>query len=192
MIQKSLARKRNSSDRFDRESWLLAGLEVASRAGGARLTIRGLAEQLGVTTGSFYWHFRDRREFVRSLVEYWDVAFTETPIRLAEQETEEPCAQLLSLMSILTEGNYGRYEVPVRAWAAQDVDVAKVVRKVDRRRVNKLRRLFEAMGFAEPEADMRARTFVVFHALELSMYAKQGKKQRLEAVARRHALLTRQ
>ena len=35
-----------------------------------------LAAELGVTTGSFYWHFRGRDDFVASLVDYWGREFT--------------------------------------------------------------------------------------------------------------------
>jgi AcrR family transcriptional regulator len=69
-------------ERLPREQWLSAALEVVARRGGAKLRIRDLVQRLGVSTGSFYWHFRDRDDFVTSLVDYWGREFTS---RVAEQ-----------------------------------------------------------------------------------------------------------
>ena len=63
--------------RFDRERWLEAALEVLAREGQAKLEVVHLAAQLGVTKGSFYHHFKNRDDFVRSLTAYWSDVFTE-------------------------------------------------------------------------------------------------------------------
>ena len=63
-------------EKLTREQWLSNALEVVARKGGAKLRIRDLVERLGVSTGSFYWHFQSRDDFVESLVDYWARAFT--------------------------------------------------------------------------------------------------------------------
>ena len=97
--------------RFDRDRWLAEALEILSREGSARITVRHLSERLGVTTGSFYWHFEDRRDFVRRIVDYWSEAFTETAIRYFSDVSDDPQKQLLALMTILTEQDLARYDV---------------------------------------------------------------------------------
>ena len=38
---------------------------------------RRLAKSMGVTTGSFYWHFKNRREFLDALLDYWEREMTD-------------------------------------------------------------------------------------------------------------------
>ena len=51
--------------RLSREGWLARALEVLGKKGAGQLAVESLARQLGVTKGSFYWHFRDRDDFFR-------------------------------------------------------------------------------------------------------------------------------
>ena len=176
--------------RFDRNRWLAEALDVLAKEGSAKITVRHISERLGVTTGSFYWHFKGRHDFVRRIVDYWNEAFTEAAARHVQDVSDNPKEQLLALMTILTEQNLARYDVAVRAWAAQAPEIAKAVRKVDQRRLGVVRHLFSAMEFDQAESDMRARTFLVFHSSELSFYVKQSKKTRLAEIRRRHAWFT--
>jgi AcrR family transcriptional regulator len=52
--------KKQKVSRRDRTQWLEAALKVVARDGGARLRIDTLVNELGVTKGSFYWHFSGR------------------------------------------------------------------------------------------------------------------------------------
>ena len=191
MSKKRAKRTDVSKGRIDRGRWLSEALEVLAREGKARITVRNISESLGVTTGSFYWHFENREDFVDAIVDFWDKAFTDKVAQRIRRSPAEPREQLLELMKVLTEENLGRYDVAVRAWATHDNKVAKAVRKVDRQRFETVRGLFAAMGFVEPELDMRARTFVVFYSLESAVYPKLSKKARLTAVESRHAWFTR-
>ena len=46
--------------RHKREDWLEQGLAVLVQAGVEALTIDGMCQRLGVTKGSFYYHFQNR------------------------------------------------------------------------------------------------------------------------------------
>lgn len=46
-----------------------AALAIVERDGGAALTMRGLASELGVTTTTIYWHVGNREELVVALIE---------------------------------------------------------------------------------------------------------------------------
>ena len=59
-------------DKHSRHSWLNAGLEQLAAHGPDGLRIMAIAEKLGVTKGSFYWHFRDRPALLAALLEEWE------------------------------------------------------------------------------------------------------------------------
>lgn len=189
-----MAQVRNSKslpDRFDRQTWLAQALNVLAREGNTRITVRHISETLGVTTGSFYWHFKNRSEFVRSIIDYWNEVYTEKVAEHLMSVSGGPRAQLLELMKFITREDMARHDIAIRAWAAQDINVARAVKKVDQRRFEIVRSLFAAMGFEGAELDMRSRIFIVYHSLDLAVYPRQSKKARLEALERRHAWFTR-
>ena len=59
------------AEQLSREQWLAAALEVLRQHGVAGVRIVPIARLLGVTTGSFYWHFKDRQDLLQSMLEYW-------------------------------------------------------------------------------------------------------------------------
>ena len=176
--------------RRSREEWLEQALEVLAREGQAKIRIEKLSQDLGVTKGSFYWHFTDRKDFLRKLVEYWAETFTQAVIDEIVPLENGPEKRLLALMEFLYKGSHARYDIAVRAWAVQEPEVADVVRRVDQMRMTFVGSLFEEMGFKGLELEMRARTFVCFHSLEDGLFLEQSKKERKQLIKLRHQFFT--
>ena len=128
------SRQERSRQRYDRDSWINAALDVLAGEGSQRITVRHLSEKLGVTTGSFYWHFESRDDFVDAIADYWFERFTAQVAERAMAASSDAAQQLLELMKILATDDYSRYEVAVRAWSAQEPALAKAVAKADRYR----------------------------------------------------------
>lgn len=190
-MEKNTERRTKISGKLSREEWLSRSLEVLSREGNAKLRIDALTKSLGITKGSFYWHFKDRADFVKSLAEYWADYSTNQVIDLLNQVQGDASDPLFELMKYLFRKDFGRYDIAMRAWAAQEPEVARIVKKVDKQRFVFVRSLFAELGFKGQELEMRTRTFVVFHSLELGSFARGTKKERLKLLKRRHAFFTR-
>jgi AcrR family transcriptional regulator len=58
---------------LEREDWIAAGLEALERDGVEAVAVVGLARGLGVTRGSFYWHFGSRDELLAAVLERWEL-----------------------------------------------------------------------------------------------------------------------
>jgi AcrR family transcriptional regulator len=181
---------KKKSERLSREDWGEAALEVLYSEGVGKVSIVRIARDLGVTSGSFYWHFKDRNDLLRSLLDFWIHAQTEAIFEKVEQFEGTPSERLLRLMEMLTLGEEGRYEVAVRAWAGFDDMAAEVVRRTDKRRIEWLRSLFHELGFSGKEAEMRARLFVYYQLAEPSILWREPKNKRRDIVKLRHRLLT--
>ena len=54
-----------------RDDWVEAAWETLGEAGVDGVRVEGLARKLGVTKGSFYWHFKNRRDLIDALFERW-------------------------------------------------------------------------------------------------------------------------
>lgn len=57
-----------------------------------------LATRLGVTTGSFYWHFKDHRELLDALLDFWERTTTEAAIEEARRFEGPAIDRILFLM----------------------------------------------------------------------------------------------
>lgn len=68
--------------RLSRRHWQRAALETLTEGGIAAVTVPCLAKRLGVTKGSFYWHFESVDDLLRAALADWERIFTDE--RLAE------------------------------------------------------------------------------------------------------------
>jgi AcrR family transcriptional regulator len=177
--------------RLSREDWLARALDALVQHGERVLTVDALARELGVSRGSFYWHFKDRTDFIRQLVEYWFTAYTQiVPERLATVEgTAEE--RLMTLMEKIVSAGLARYDVAVRAWAKHDAIAARLVKKADQFRMDYVRSLFADMGFKGEELEMRTRAFVVYLSMESGLFIAQSKQSRIKQLKRLHTFFTR-
>src|SRR5262245_48755844 len=142
--------------------WLGAGLEALRKGGVAGVRVERVAAALGITKGSFYWHFRDRGELLEALLEFWSSEMTDAEFERIQALRGGLARRLLALAEDVLEKGMGRYDPAIRAWARADRKVAAEVGRVDRRRVRALTAFFLEDGFGAGEARTRARLFYTF------------------------------
>lgn len=150
------------SKRLGPDAWVVAGLKALAADGVDAVRVERLAVGLGVTKGSFYWHFADRSALLDAVLAAWRARATGDIIARVEAEAGDPRAKMLALMRIVFSSD-GRLDQQVRAWAANDASVRAAVDAIDLARTRYLERLYTAMGFDKPEARARAR--FAYHAL---------------------------
>ena len=146
------------------EDWVLAARDLLIEEGIQGLTLRRLAAKLEVTTGAFYWLYKNFDQLLEALLSHW-----ETVNSAAFNETfERPCGdwrwQYFRYLRILFDRSLydPGYDVAVRDWARSSAAALCVVRKVDAGRISQLQTLFEGQGFHPPAALVRAQ-LLYFH-----------------------------
>lgn len=150
-------RERNSRDRLSRDQWIAAAYRTLAEQGWAQVNIEKLAKRLGVTKGSFYWHFRDRGELVAALLEKWNEQLVIGRVEAAGGNAREKIHNLLDIViKANRQARGGALELAMRAWARQDPEAAQVVEAVDQERIDYTARLFVELGFSKGEAEARA------------------------------------
>lgn len=68
------------------EDWAAVALDVIATHGIEAVAVEPLARKLGVTKGSFYWHYPNREALVTRALEVWERQETVDMIGRAEQE----------------------------------------------------------------------------------------------------------
>lgn len=138
--------------RLGPEEWVRAGLKALAKSGASALKADKLATTLGVSRGSFYWHFADVPAFHAAVLKRWREVALENIIAEIET-TSDP---LEALLHRAFAGGSG-VESAMRAWATVDVQARKAVEAVDAERIRHLQKLLVDAGIAPGVAAMRAR-----------------------------------
>ena len=141
-------------DRLSAEDWVRAALDALVEEGASGLRVARLARRLGVTSGSFYWHFRDRRQLEDRLLRRW-LEMLEEAASAADRSGEEG-AKMRALPRILGERRLPELDAAMRAWAQEDAAVAAQVRRADGVRIRRVEALLRAAGLDEATAARRA------------------------------------
>jgi len=142
----------SESSRLSRGDWLAAALKALEKDGIAGVRVQTIAKKLGVTTGSFYWHFENRRELRMALLDYWEAAMTDSVLVDVMQPECTPAERILRLMETVVFQNRARYDAAMRTWARADEEIAKRVRQVEHRRQGFVAGLFREAGFSKQES----------------------------------------
>jgi AcrR family transcriptional regulator len=178
------------------EQWVEAATELLVDNGIDAVRVDVVSKLLKVTRGSFYWHFKDRDDLLRSLLEAWRKATTEQIIERFERHEGQPEELFKDLLSLPFRGRAAaraaRIELAIRAWARRDQIAQHAVDEVDSRRISYIAQCFSALGFPLGEARQRAFLLYSYEVAE-SILSNQGsatQKRERSALAER-LLLTR-
>jgi AcrR family transcriptional regulator len=176
------------------EAWIDAATEVLVDRGIDHVRVDVLATQLGVTRGSFYWHFRDREDLLRRVLEAWRNRATVQLTRRLTLAGPDARTQLRDVISLPHRGRAAvraaRIELAIRAWARRDQMAREAVDEADQQRIAYHGQIFESLGFEPGEAALRAFVMYSYEVAE-SLLQQQGQTQdRQQRQAFLEALMT--
>lgn len=140
------------AEQLTADDWIKQGLKALARDGFTALKADPLAKAMGVSRGSFYWHFADLGAFHAALLKRWREIAAEQIIADVEADSDEPLKALLRR----TFGARLDLERAVRNWAAFDAAAQTAVRAIDRRRLDYIEELLRKRGFEAATARARA------------------------------------
>ncbi len=142
--------------RLSVDDWIQAGYAILAEEGIKALKIDRLCSRLGVTKGSFYWHFTDIKTYRTALVQAWGQQRDEDRRHFSAATGKPPRERLSQMMSSLVSARHWALERAMREWARTDDAVAASVRDADQRVVAAVRQAFLDYGFSPDDADLRA------------------------------------
>jgi AcrR family transcriptional regulator len=135
-----------------REDWVKAGLNKLAEAGIHEVRIEILARTLKISKGSFYHYFRDRKELLDSMMDYWEMYSTKRIIHSIEQDN----SSLEDLLHISINPDK-RIEIGIYVWAKHEPIVASRLVDIEEQRINCIAKLYQKKGLIPSDAIDRAR-----------------------------------
>ena len=137
-------------------AWLEAGQTLLRRGGLRALKLRPLADELGVSTGSFYHHFSDFDFYQGCLAAYWAEGQVAELIDAVARAEPPGVARIRRLAQVVRRRGLSRLSIAMRAWADSDVRAKLAVERHDALMLGWLTECVEAAGVARGDAGPRA------------------------------------
>ncbi len=142
------------ADQLSAKDWLDQGLRALARSGFTALKAEPLAKTMGVSRGSFYWHFADIGAYHAAILKHWrEVAAEQIIANLEAASGDDNPVQLLLRRAF---GTKPALENAVRTWATVDPAARSAVQAIDRRRLGYVEKLLSASGLPADVARPRA------------------------------------
>lgn len=154
--------------------WVEAGQSLLRRGGLKALKLRPLAEELRVSTGSFYHHFKDFDDYQGQLARYFAEDQVGNLIEALERATTDPIERIRLLGKTVRRRGSSRLGIAMRAWAESDPRARAAVERHDTLLLDFLAGCLTAVGFTRNEAEIRAYGLITLglgkvHAPQLDM-----------------------
>jgi hypothetical protein len=137
------------SNRLSRDDWLDQAFWAVVAGGFENVKVLTIAEKLKVTRGSFYWHFSDHADLIRSLLLRWKLQQTALDQKLDSQRSGNPIKDLEDVVDAAfsqagaTLENL-RFEQALRSLSHQNSEAAQMLVEIDTERM----KLFESKFMA--------------------------------------------
>lgn len=174
-----------------RADWIEAGQALLIEGGIDAVKLSQLTQRLGVTTGSFYHHFRNFDDYLGALADFYGTRQAQQMFAAArDQAGDEPGAILREATDLFGRGRMRLLNIAMRAWAHRDPRAAAAVRRYDEALMRNLDQIFLGLGFDELAA--KSRTLILMGLASLAFDPEQMKPGFRERWMHIRELITRQ
>ncbi|HKL54018.1 MAG TPA: TetR/AcrR family transcriptional regulator [Wenzhouxiangellaceae bacterium] len=170
--------------------WEQAALDLIADKGVSALAVEPLARRLGITKGSFYWHFASRDELLEQALKRWERRDLEHLER--SLNSDQPAPERLAEFILRTSRQNRSHQIHAALCAASDHPRVKpYIERITQRRLQYLAKAFRELGLDEVAARHRARltytSYVGYIQLQIRGMAPERGSDEFESYVR-HAI----
>jgi AcrR family transcriptional regulator len=142
--------------------WEQQALEMIAEQGVGALAIEPLARRMGITKGSFYWHFSGRESLLDQALEGWEKHDARN-LETSFAAFSDPRERLIAFVRGVSRERLTHNVYSALCAAADHPQVEPVLERVADRRMARIAGAFEELGLAPEAARHRARlTYSVY------------------------------
>ena len=183
-IAKKAGRVSERGGRLSADDWAQAALDLIAEQGVAAIAVEPLARRLGVTKGSFYWHFPLRDALLQAALERWERVEQETVFGSLEA-VSDPRERLRALFVVVAHEAKSHIIYSELLKALDHPTVKPVIERVSGRRLEYLTASLRQTGMGRTDAQHRARlayaAYVGFLQLNLQLHQPRLQHDEFEA-----------
>jgi AcrR family transcriptional regulator len=155
VTQKRSGAPRLGTPTLTASDWAEAALQLIAEKGLGHLTVSTLAKRLGVTKGSFYWHFAGRSQLLAAALTRWEQRTTTEAIRALDAVPDHR-RRLELILEAAFQPPRSRSLYAALAEAAEDPLVRAVLNRVASARIAYLETCYRGLGVPAAQAQANA------------------------------------
>jgi AcrR family transcriptional regulator len=145
MKRKATGKERLGEPTLTASDWAEAALQLIAEQGLGALTVSALASRLGVTKGSFYWHFEGRNDLLAAALSRWEQRTTTEAISGLNAVTD-PRRRLELMLDAASQPPRSRSLYAALAETAEDPVVRRVLNRIASARIAYLETCYTELG----------------------------------------------
>jgi AcrR family transcriptional regulator len=174
-----------------RDDWVETAWDTLGEAGVDGVRVEALARKLGVTKGSFYWHFKNRQDLIDALLERWFGLREESRQEFLD-DNPRPDDRIWKVIERgITRGTRGQ-AAALRLWAQRHEAAAAKIDEADNRRRQFFIEQFRALGLEDGAAEVRADVYMAVISAEFLHAGGRSDSDRLHFARQKHDMLVGQ
>lgn len=167
--------------KITRSQWIDLAKERLIADGVESVRVLALAEELGASRSSFYWHFKSRQDLLNQLLTAWEETNTQAIVQHARRPAETIIRAVLNVFECWVDQRLFNPELDfaVREWGRRSKDVEQAMERADGERLLAIRDMYRRHGYDDENALIRAR---VLYYMQIGYYVigpKEPMKVRL-------------
>lgn len=182
LLQPTTTKKERST--LSAGDWEKSALEVIAEQGIRAVAVESLARRIGVTKGSFYWHFPNRDSLLEQSLLRWEKHDYEN-LRASLGEISDPRERLCSFFRRTGREKLTHSVYSALCSASDHPQVEPLLERVAERRMQHIEAAYRELGFEEAQARHRARltysTYLGFLQLQRQHQAPNLSSEEFEA-----------
>ncbi len=165
--------KSGSRGRLSATDWEQAALDVLAQGGVAAVAVESLARTLGVTKGSFYWHFPTREALLKAAIDRWEQR-DEDQVIVHVERIADPRKRLRELFQRVSREVQSHLVYAALLQASDHPLVQPVIERISKRRLTLLTAAYAEAGFEPRAARHRARLAYTAYSGFLQLNQRHG------------------
>lgn len=140
--------------RLSAQDWASAALDAIAVGGISAVAVEPLARQLGVTKGSFYWHYSNREALLVAALELWAEEIEK--LAATARQVPEPRQRVRELFRLASRKHRAHAAYAALAAHAEHPLIRPALELVAKRRLNDLTQAYCDLGLDPDTARQRA------------------------------------
>ena len=160
-----------------KEEWIKLGYKLFSELGERGIVVDRMSDKLKCNKSSFYWHFKSKRKFIESIINYWEQSETADIIHQVNSVTQ-PKKKLLKLIEIVFHKDSNLdFIFFLKRYAKTNTSISNKIDQIDKERIAYVTDILKGIGHDKKAANLKAEIFykylIGYH--EMIRYKKQRK-----------------
>lgn len=171
----------NARQRGSEKLWLDAAYELLTSHGIEAVKVMPLAQSLGQSRTSFYWHFKSREALQEAMIRRWEEKNTGNLIARTEAYAQTIAEAMFNLFDCWLDDTLfdAPLDLAIRNWARNDPALQQRLDQADTLRSKAIAAMFRRFGFTDTQADVRAMTVIYTQIGYISMQISEDWHERI-------------